>query len=216
MVLRQFISAEDRAEIGGQLEKWASFILANILWAIFSLPLVTLPAATAGLFAVMSKRARNEPVELFSEFFGTMRRLWLKASMLMVISGLVGGFLVFNLSILVRMDMADPVALVARSTTLFAAALLLLTSLYAWSLLVLVDLPLRGLIESSVRLVFSYPLWSVGVLVVAIVPVGISLLLPMGVFLLVTASASVWVITAGTWRVIKRHITLAEGEIAAN
>lgn len=212
MALRQFISAEDREEIGGELEKWASFMLANLLWAIFSLPLVTLPAATAGLFVVMSKRTRGEPVELFSEFFGGMRRLWLKATVLAVISGVAGGFLVFNLTILARMDMADMLALAARSMTIFAGVALVLTNLYAWSLLVLVDLPLKALIEGSVRLVFSYPLWSLGVLAAAMVPVGISLLLPMGVFLLATASACVWLITAGTWRVIKRHVTFAEGE----
>ena len=63
MALRQFVSAEDRDEISGQLEKWASFMLANLLWALFSLPLVTLPAATAGLFAVMSRLVQQRQRE---------------------------------------------------------------------------------------------------------------------------------------------------------
>ncbi len=210
MALRALISAEDRAEIGGQLEKWASFILANLLWGIFSLPLVTMPAATAGLFAVMSKRARGEQVELFSEFFGAARRLWLKATALMLINLLAGGFLALNLLILTQMDTADPAAFVARSLTLFGAAALLLANLYAWSLLVVVDLPLKALIGAAVRLAFSYPLWSAGVLVAALIPIGISLLLPVGVFMLATASACAWIITAGTWRVMRKHVVVSE------
>ena len=210
MALRAFFSAEDRAEIGGQLEKWASFMLVNLLWAVFSLPLVTLPAATAGLFAVISKRARGEPVELFSEFFGAARRLWRKATALALIDLLAGGFLALNLSILARMDGGDPLAFVARSLTLFAGTALLFINLYAWSLLVVVDLPIRALVVAAARLAFSYPLWSLGVLAGALIPVGVSLLLPMGVFLLATASACVWIITAGTWRVMQKHVVVSE------
>jgi hypothetical protein len=58
-----------------------------------------------------------------------------------------------------------------------------------------------------VQLVFAYPLWSVGVLLAACVPVVISLLLPMGVFMLATAAATALIITAGTWRVMRRHLS---------
>ncbi|HEX2907050.1 MAG TPA: YesL family protein, partial [Phototrophicaceae bacterium] len=59
------------------LDKWSMFILANLLWALLSIPLITFPAATAGLFATMSRWVRGKPPELFQEFFGGMRRYWL-------------------------------------------------------------------------------------------------------------------------------------------
>ena len=37
----------ERAELAEHAEKWGTFVLANILWAILSIPLITMPAATA-------------------------------------------------------------------------------------------------------------------------------------------------------------------------
>ena len=202
----RIFSTADRDEIGGQLEKWASFVLANILWGIVSLPLITLPAATAGLFAVMSKRARGEPVELFSAFFEAMRRYGLKATVMGLVTVVAVGFVLLNLAIVGQMG-GDPVAWLARSLTVFAGVMFLLASLYAWSLLVVVEMPLITLAKAAVQLVFAYPLWSVGVLLAACVPAVVSVLLPMGVFMLGTASATVLIITAGTWRVMRRHLS---------
>jgi uncharacterized membrane protein YesL len=198
--------SDDRAELSEQVEKWGSFIFANVLWSAFSIPIITLPAATAGLFAVMSKWARNERGELFAEFFSAMRRLWRKATALALLDLLVGGIVALNFLILPRMDMSDPLAFLARSVTLFVGIAALLVNLYAWSLLVLVDASLRDLLEASVRLVFAYPLWSVGVLAAATVPIAFSLLLPQGFFLIASVSVSVLMINLGTWRVIRRHL----------
>jgi uncharacterized membrane protein YesL len=201
---------DERAELSEQAEKWGTFILANILWAIVSIPLVTLPAATAGLFAVMSKQARGEPVELFHEFFDAMRRLWLKATLLALLDMLVGGLVGFNFLILPQMNISDPLVLAARSVTLFGGLALLLLNLYAWVLLVTLDLSLKALIMSSCQLVFAYPLWSLGVLIAAMMPVLISLLLPQAIFVIATLSSVVLVINWGTWRVIRRHLASVE------
>src|SRR5258708_36467537 len=100
------------------LEKWASFVLANLLWSIFVIPVVTIPAATAGLFSVMSKRVRGQQHELFAEFFGSMRRLWLKATIGAVGDLLLGGLLGANLCIFPMMSANDVVGIMSRSGTL--------------------------------------------------------------------------------------------------
>lgn len=197
---------DDRSELAEQIESWGSFILANVLWSVFALLIVTLPAATAGLFAVMSKRARGQRGELFADFFGAMRRLWRKATALALLDLLAGGIVALNFWILPRMDMSDPLAFLARSVTLFAGLAALLVNLYAWSLLVLVEASLRDLLEASLKLVFAYPLWSVGVLAAAALPVGFSLLLPQGFFLIASVAACMLIVNLGTWRVIRHHL----------
>ena len=198
----------ERAELGEQVERYATFVLANLLWALVSIPLVTLPAATAGLFAVMSARRRGKLGDLFGTFFGAARRLWLKATLLMALNLVGGGLVAVNLSIFPLMDLsADPLAFVARSVTLFAALAVLLVNLYIWPLLVLLeDLSLKALLDNAVRLVFAHPLWSLLLLLAAAAIVGVSLLLPRGVFALATASACAWVINWGAWRVIRQHL----------
>src|SRR5690606_38990866 len=113
-----------------------------------------------------------------------------KATLLAGVNLLAGGLIALNLAIFPQMDMTgDPLAFGARSVTLFAAALLLLGNLYAWPLLVLLEtMPFSRLLKSALQLVFAYPLWSVGVLAAATLPVAVSLLLPRGIFVLATAS----------------------------
>lgn len=202
----------ERAELAEQAEKWATFVLANMLWAIVSIPLVTLPAATAGLFAVMSARARGRQPDLLATFFCAMRRLWLKATLLAGINLLAGGLIALNLAILPRMDMTgDPFAFMARSVTLFMVVALLMVNLYAWPLLALLEtMPLGRLLKSALQLAFAHPFWSMGVLVAAALPVLLSLLLPRGAFVIFTASAVAWIVCRGTWRVIRRHLPEAD------
>lgn len=186
---------------------WSSFVMANILWTILSIPLITLPAATAGLFAFMSARARGIHCDLFGTFFGAMRRLWLKSMLLMIVNMLVGGLIALNISIFPHMNTSsDPLAFIARSVTVFVGLALLLVNMYAWHLLVLFDeVPLSHVLMSSFRLVVAHPWWSLGILITTSVPVLISLLLPRAIFLLGTISSCAFIITWGTWRIIRRH-----------
>ena len=70
----------------------------------------------------------------------------------------------------------------------------------------LVDQPLSAVLAASLKLVFAYPLWSLGVLIAAAVPVAFNLLLPQGFYLIFTASACVLIVNLGTWRVMRRHL----------
>jgi uncharacterized membrane protein YesL len=187
-------------------EKWANFILANLLWSILAIPLVTLPAATAALFSVMSDRVRGSSVPFFVGFFGAMRRLWLKATLVVLGDVVVGGLLLINVLIFRAMPLYDVVGILSRSVTVFAVLALLLANLYLWSLMVVVEMSLSDLLTTAFRLVFLYPLRSLGILLAAAVPIVVSLLLPRGVFLLITASTTALIITTGTWPLIQRHL----------
>lgn len=204
----------ERAELARQAESWATFILANLLWCIASIPVVTLPAATAGLFAVMMARARGETIHTIEVFLSTMRRLWLKATLVMALNVAGGELVVLNTAIFPHMDMsADPLAFAARSVTLFAGLTLLMLNVYLWPLLVLLDeMPLRQLVETAARLVFAHPLWSLLIVVAVAFIVGFSLLLPRGVFAIATASASSLIVYLGAWRVIQRHLPDEPGQ----
>lgn len=199
---------DDRAELAAHIESWTTFILSNIVWFIVSIPLVTMPAATVGLFAYLSARVRGRQPDFFRTYFGAVRHHWRKAMVIGVIDFVIGGLIVLNLSIFPRMDMtADPFAFVARSVTVFVAAAALMLNLYVWSLMVLLeDASLKTLVENAAALVFTHPLWSVSVLIASTLPTLISLLLPQGIFALVTVSLTVLIATMGTWRVIRQHL----------
>ncbi|GEM_PF-1289419 len=199
----------EQNELIEHLEKWSTFVLANIVWAILSIPVITLPAATAGLFGYLSKRARGQQPDFFATFFGSVQRHWRKATVIALLNVLVGGLVIANFFILPMMDFnTDPLAFLARSVTLFMALTLLLLNLYAWSLMVLLEkMSVVQLIRASASLVFAHPLWSLLVLLGASVPVVISLFLPQGMFVIATISVCVLIICKGTWRVIRAHLS---------
>ena len=85
-----------------QLDKWLTPVMANLLWAALSLPLITLPAATAALFATMFYWMYGKQPEMFSLFLGTIRRLWLKSTLVVTLDLLVGGLVIANLLIFQR------------------------------------------------------------------------------------------------------------------
>lgn len=186
-------------------------MLANLLWVLLSLPIVTLPAATAGLFAVMSGYARGTRRETFNTFFGAMRQYWLGSSAIVILDLVVGILLYINFTIFQLMDMSNPVALLSRSVTLFAGALLALVNVYVWPLLVLglfnTPRELPALFKAAIKLVMAHPFWSVGIVIAAIFPLMLSAILPMAALILFVAALIVYIINWGAWHVIQIHLS---------
>lgn len=204
----------ERAELVEHAERWGGFVMVNILWALLCIPLVTIPAATAGLFAYMSRRTRGHQVDVFSAFFGGMRAHWLPATLIGVVDFVVGGLVVLNTSIFAHMDMTgDPLAFLSRSVTLFAAFALVMVNLYAWPLLVLLDgLSAKQVLLSSVRLIAVHPLPSSAWSLAVVFTVVVALFLPRGFIALVTASVCAWIACVGTWPVIQAHLSAEQIE----
>jgi uncharacterized membrane protein YesL len=199
-----------------ELFSWAdragTFILANLLWVLLSLPIITIPLATAGLFATLAPWGRGKPSEVFRDFFGGIREYWRNAMLIGVIDLLLGGLIVVNFSIFRLMNMSQPVAVLSQSITIFVGLILVAVNLYIWPLLVTFDLPLRELLSTSAQLVFAHPMASIGItLVTGAILLG-STLLPAMFLLLASISACALFISWGVWRVVRGRI--AEDERA--
>jgi uncharacterized membrane protein YesL len=187
-----------------QIDYWASFIMVNLLWVLCAIPLVTLPAATAGLFAVTARMSQGEAPNVFSTFFGAMRTHWKTSTGLAVLNIAVIALIAVNLSIFPMMSGFNPMAILSRSVTLFVTLLLVMVNGYAWPLLVTRELALRPLLTTALQMVFAMPLHSVGVLLALCLPFGISIFLPAAALVLITFSCAAYAINAVAGRALKR------------
>jgi uncharacterized membrane protein YesL len=197
-------------EPGSLYDRITTFVLANLLWFVFAVPVVTLPAATAGLFASLAPLARGSDTELFATFFGTMRRQWFKSTVVFVADVLIGAVITVNLEVLNIMDPPGPVFWLFRSIYVFIAIAALLVNLYFWPLLVLFDFPLRRLVDVSLRLAFAHPVWSLVTLGLALLPLALGVFTPPLVAVVAVFSTAVWITNWGTWRIIKKYASPEE------
>lgn len=196
-----------------QLERWGTFVLSNLAWVLFAIPIITIPLGTVGIFQVMSMWVRGKQPEFFKDFFLAIRHLWLRAMIVGFLDAITGGLILANIQILSMMEFTSLLAIASRTVTLFGVLLLLMVNLYVWSLLVVAELSLRRILEMSFKLVFTHPFETILILIGGLLPVllNIFLMLPVLITMFVTISLSVLIINKGTWRVIRRYIP--EGEL---
>lgn len=199
------MAEQRRARRAELLDKAMSFILLNMLWAVFASLLVTLPAATAGLFATITPWVRGELSEPFRDFFGGIRQHWQQSTVIGLLDAGIAALIMLNLSILNNMEVPSLPALLSRNVAFFLIAALLLINLYIWPLLVTFDLSTRQLIKVSLRLVVLHPLWSIFATALALVPLLLALILPRFVAVLLVFSGWALLGSWGAWRVIEPY-----------
>ncbi len=197
----------DADELRRHFDAYSSFVMANLLWAMVGLAVVTLPVATVALMTIMSERVRGRQPDVIWTFFTAVRQKWRTATLLGLIDAAAIGFIAINISIVGRMQADELMFVVSGAVTLFVGTIVLSVNVYMWALLALEDLPVRRVIEMSLRFALAYPLPTFGVLGASAALIAVSLLLPRGVFVFVTASAVAYVTAWGSWRVIRRHLT---------
>lgn len=193
------------------MEVWnhiTTFILLNMLWLFSALLVVTLPAATAALFAGVSSWTNGElPHKPIATFAHNMRRYWLKATAIILLNSACVALITINLFLLPHLI---ALRIIVASVTMLAAAVVLLVNVYLWPLLVTQDQPLRVLLTNALRLAFAHPLNGAGVALLAALPIVGSILLP-GFFLLTcTGAGTALLVQWGAWRIIRRYVNLEE------
>ena len=188
------------------VDRAGTFVLANLLWVLFAVLVIPLPAATAGLFKALSPLPQGENTHLFRDFFGGMRQHWLAATLIGLIDAVVVALIVVNFWAQGLVGFPPAAAWVVRSVTLFAALALALTNLYLWPLLVMTDLDFRMLWRVAFGMLLRHLNWSFVVLLLATGPLLLILVLPAFFTLTVLFSASATLTLWGTWRVIRQYV----------
>ncbi|MBO7675440.1 MAG: YesL family protein [Atopobiaceae bacterium] len=78
----------------------------NLLWAICSLPIVTIGASTTALYAVALKIARDEEGDITQQFFSALRSNFVQATQIWLILLAIGAVLGTDIYVLTRLQAA--------------------------------------------------------------------------------------------------------------
>jgi uncharacterized membrane protein YesL len=136
------------------MDQFVDLVLLNLLWLVFSLPLVTVGAATAAASSVILRGLDGEAPSLFRTFWSEFRRNFRRATGLWALEAAalyalwLDGQLVFGAP--------DP-ALLVLVVSIVSAVFVFCAFLYAYPLTARYDNTLVRTLQNSVLLSFRYP-----------------------------------------------------------
>ena len=164
------------------------FLLANVLWLVVSIPVITIPAATGALFYLVQRVVLEETEQApqyarISDFWVGLRRYWLRSTWLGILNFAVLAVLVITLQFYLTRPqellrwLAGPVMMLLL---VWLGIQLFLYPLFIDS----PEKPILHLARKALFLVLGYPLFCLGLVLVLLLLTAVSVALAGPVLLL--------------------------------
>lgn len=125
------------------MEKVMNLCLLGILWAIFSLPVVTAGASTAALFSYTLQLTRDEEGYVWRTFWKGFKKNFVSATLLWIAAAAVGGFL--------AVDLYGCQFLPVSGTGKWAVRVLLISLIFVYLLTMIYVFPLTAFFKVSIQ-----------------------------------------------------------------
>lgn len=179
-------------------------ILGNLLWILLSLPLVTAPAATAGLFHLTAKIARREDASLRDLLVG-FRLFFRPATMIALVDAVVAAILWVNVDFYSHLGgRASIPGMLFAGLIIWATAFWILIHAHLFPLLIGGESSVRSLFRKSAILTLHNPAFTIGLTVQNISVTVISAMTGIGLFAVAGALTAV-LLTAGHRSILLRY-----------
>lgn len=152
------------------LSKVSDLVCLNVLWIIFSLPIITIGASTTAMFTVLLKMVKNEEGYILKPFLSAFRSNLKKGTLIWIVVLLLGGICVLDFSIIKTMP--ETIAFIMQSLLFLLLFFVLSLSTYAFALTARYENTVKATLKNALLLTIGklpYSLLIVGVLVAAIV-----------------------------------------------
>jgi uncharacterized membrane protein YesL len=198
--------AERYPRLWAFLESLSAVIAGGLLFWLFSIGIVTIPAALVGLYACVGGVIRPQPGTAVGRFWGSFRRSFLTALLLGLLDLVLAGILYVDIRFFWAMGTPVWKALAVVMGSL--GAVLLMINTFAWPLLAWYPQPVRQVLKRSFLLAAAHPLLAVAGAAAPVALLALLLLLPrqlsgllpaLGPGLATAATGAI------TWQAMKRY-----------
>lgn len=147
------------------MNKITDVFLLGILWFLFSIPVVTMGAATTSLYQFTLKQADDEEGYVFKSFLKAFMKNFRQATMLWLIVLAAGAFLAADMWACMRISIPSGVRVVCFGVLLCLSLIYILTALYIFPVLSRFCLPIKTILPHSLIMAMGNLYISVTVLV---------------------------------------------------
>ena len=190
-------------------QRIGTFLMANLVTAFLLMTVIGAPFGLLGLFALMNACVQEGQPGFFRVYPGAIRRHWRTALALGIIDLISAAVIFFNFSVIPAMGPGF-LTILSLTMTFCFCAVLLMTNLYAWSVVSLLNLPFRGTLKLSLYLTLSRPFRSLLLTLATLIPLVASLFLPIAFALFLTISVSAYIAARGVWWVLRAQFPREE------
>lgn len=179
-------------------------ILANLLWILLSLPLVTAPAATAGLFYLTARISRREDASLRDLLIG-FRLFFKPALMIGLVDAAIAIILWVNVDFYSHLGgRASIPGMLFAGLIIWATAFWVLIHAHLFPLLISGEKGVRSLFRKSALLTLHNPAFTIGITVQSISLTVITAMTGVGLFAVAGALTAV-LLTTGHRSILLRY-----------
>lgn len=138
----------------------------NLLWVLFSLPIVTIGASTTALYSVLIKMRNGREGKILRDFWTAFRQNFRQATILWLLIVLTA--FVFTTDIVFFLNMGGSFGTFSAMLFVGLDVLLLLVSLYVFPMQAVFDNPIGRTVKSALLLLSRHLGWTVVLLALAI------------------------------------------------
>ncbi|MFC4388784.1 YesL family protein [Gracilibacillus marinus] len=169
------------------LEKVTNYILLSVLWAIISLPLVTLFPATTAMFGVIKDWHEQKEKGVLKHFFKHFSNHFKKSLLLGIIFWIV--CIIFILDILIMNEVKSTASTLIFSLLIMMAVVVSFICVYLFPIMVSYKLSIKNIIKNAFLFSIMYFPTSLISFSLLAVSVYIIILVPIMVFIVVSPVA---------------------------
>lgn len=138
----------------------------NLLWVLFSLPIVTIGASTTALYSVLIKMRNGREGKILRDFWTAFRQNFRQATILWLL--IVLAAFVFTTDVVFFLNMGGSFGTFSAMLFVGLDVLLLLVSLYVFPMQAVFDNPIGRTVKSALLLLSRHLGWTVVLLALAI------------------------------------------------
>lgn len=131
------------------MEKIADVFFLGVLWFIFSIPLITMGAATTAVYQFTLKQVDDEEGHVWRSFWTAFRKNFLPATVLWLILLAVGLFLAADIWLCMNLSLPPAAQIPCFGVLICLAVLWFITALYTFPILSRFDLPVKKILPHA-------------------------------------------------------------------
>ncbi len=158
------------------VSKIADLIVLNLLFVLFSLPIITMGASTTALYGVTKKMAENREGYIFRNFFQLFKENFKQSTVMWII--LLIAAMIPTVDLYIINSLEKTVITTALKGLMLAAALtVLLVFLYAMALQSTFENTIKNTLKNAFLMGIGYFPWTLLILLITLLPIILIVLL---------------------------------------